>query len=170
MIDISHDAPYRQRLRYDSTIYMRGVDSNKQAGPLCERPDYKSSANTLVSFQRAQGKGVPQISRHLRTRQNNTLDPTVQQHLVEFQLEDVFLVILILNMDKKPQRGRVLHLGTINGKNGTLKGGKTKNGGISENNDNVRVTHRQVQRDLFGDVRAKRSQWLSSSPESGLHL
>ena len=25
-IDISHDAPYRQRLRYESTVYMRGVD------------------------------------------------------------------------------------------------------------------------------------------------
>ena len=62
------------------TVYMRGVDSNKQAGPLCQRPDYKSSANALVSLQRAQGKGVPQIPMHLRTRQNNTLDPAVQQH------------------------------------------------------------------------------------------
>ena len=92
-IDISHDAPYRQRLLHESTIYMRCVDSNKQAGPLCQRPDYKSSANALVSLQRAQGKGVPQIPMHLRTRQTNN---------VEFQLEDVFLVIFILNMDRKP--------------------------------------------------------------------
>ena len=27
-IDISHEAPYRQRLRYESTLYMRGVDSS----------------------------------------------------------------------------------------------------------------------------------------------
>ena len=38
-IDISHEAPYRQRLRCGSTLYMRGVDSKKQAGPLCQRPD-----------------------------------------------------------------------------------------------------------------------------------
>ena len=75
-IDVSHDAPYRQRLRYESTVYMRGVDSKKHAG----RPGYKSSANALVSLQRAQGKGVPQIPMHLRTRQNNTLDPAVQIH------------------------------------------------------------------------------------------
>ena len=67
---------------------------------------------------------------------------------------------------QKAQRGGVLHLGTINGKNGILKGGKTKNGGISDNNDNARVTHRHVQGDLYGDVRAKMSQLLSSSPEN----
>ena len=80
-IDISHDAPHRQRQRYESTIYMRSVDSNKQAGPLCQGPDYKSSANALGSIQRAQGKGVPHVTMHLRTRQNNTLDPAAQQHL-----------------------------------------------------------------------------------------
>ena len=60
---------------------MRGADSNKQAGPLCQRPDYKSSADALVSLQRARGKGVPHFPMHLRTRQHNTLDPAVQQHL-----------------------------------------------------------------------------------------
>ena len=79
-IDISHEAPYRQRLRYESTLFMSGVDSNKQAGPLCQRPDCKSSADALVSLQPAQGKGVPHIPMHWRTRQNNTLDPAVQQH------------------------------------------------------------------------------------------
>ena len=38
-IGISHNALFRQRQRYESTLYMRGVDSNKQAGPLCQRPD-----------------------------------------------------------------------------------------------------------------------------------
>ena len=80
-IDISHNALYRQRLRYENTVYMRGVDSNKQAGPLCQRPEYESSADALVSLQRARGKGVPQIPIHLRTRQRDTLDPAVQQHL-----------------------------------------------------------------------------------------
>ena len=80
-IDISHEAPYRQRNRYESTLFMRGVDSKKQAGPLCQRPDYKSSADGLVSLERSQGKGVPHIPMHLRTRQRDTLDPAFQQHL-----------------------------------------------------------------------------------------
>ena len=70
---------------------------------------------------------------------------------------------------EKAPRGGALHLGTIKGKNGTLKGGKTTNGGISDNPDNARVTYRLVQGDLYGDVRANRSQLLSSSPESGFH-
>ena len=79
-IDISHEALYRQRQRYESTLYMRRVDSRKHSGPLCQRPDYRPSADALVSLQRAQGKGVPHIPMHMRTRQNNTLDPAVQQH------------------------------------------------------------------------------------------
>ena len=30
-IDISHNAPHRQRLRYENTVFMIDVDSNKQA-------------------------------------------------------------------------------------------------------------------------------------------
>ena len=77
----SHVAPYRQRHRYESTLCMRSVDPNRQAGPLCPREHYRPSAHALVSLQRDQGKGVPQIPLQLRTRQHNTLDPTVQQHL-----------------------------------------------------------------------------------------
>ena len=65
------------------------------------------------------------------------MEPAVQTTLgmVEFQLEDVFLVIFILiQHGQRAQRGGVLHPGTINSKNGTLKGGKTKNGGISDEN------------------------------------
>ena len=40
---------------------------------------------------------------------------------------------------QKAHRGGDLHLETINVKNGTLKGGKTKNGGISDNNDNATI-------------------------------
>ena len=64
-IDVSHDAPYRQRLRHESKVCMRCVDSNEQAGPQCQRPDHK-----FVSLQRPQGKGVHQIPMPLRTRQN----------------------------------------------------------------------------------------------------
>ena len=80
-IDISFNAPYRQRLRCNNTVCMRGVDSNKQAGPLCHRRGYKSSAQALVSFQQAQGKGVPHIPIKEPTKQNDTLDPTVRQNL-----------------------------------------------------------------------------------------
>ena len=90
--------------------------------------------------------------------------------MVEFQLENVSLSRhLRPHFGQKSQRGGVLHLGIIIGKSGNLKGGKTKNGGISDDNDNVRVTHRKVHGDLYGDVRAERSQLLSNSPESGLH-
>ena len=129
-IDISHGAPYRQRLRYESTLYMRGVDSNKQAGPLCQRPDYKPSADALVSLQRNQGKGVPHIPMHSRTRQNNTFgscSPTTLR-IVEFALEKRISRHLHPQHGQKAQRGGALHLGTINGKNGTLKSGKTKMG------------------------------------------
>ena len=89
--------------------------------------------------------------------------------MVEFQLEDVFLVIFTLNMDRKPNMVEPFILGPSMARM-ALKGGKTKNGGISDDNDNARVTHRLVQGDLYGDVRAKESQLLPSSPESGLHL
>ena len=38
---------------------------------------------------------------------------------------------------EKVRGGGVLHLGTINGKTGTLKGGKKQNGEISSNLDNA---------------------------------
>ena len=102
-IDISYDARYNHRNRYENSLFMRGVDSNRQAGPLCQRPDYKSSASALVSLQRAQGKGVPHIPMNLRTRQRDTLDPPVQQHSEWLSLNwPTFLVIFILNTDRKP--------------------------------------------------------------------
>ena len=51
---------------------MRGVDSNEQAIPLCQRRYYKSSASAFVSIQRAQGKEVPRIPMHLRGQGNDT--------------------------------------------------------------------------------------------------
>ena len=38
-IDMSSIAPFRQRVRCNNTICMRGVDTNKRSGPLCQRPD-----------------------------------------------------------------------------------------------------------------------------------
>ena len=142
---------------------MRSVDSIKQAGPLCEQQEYRASADALVRFQRAQGKDVPHIPMHLRTRQNHTLDPSSPTtfRMVEFQLEDICLVIFILNMDRKPSVVEYCMLGPSMARM-ALKGGKTKNGGTSDNNDNARVSHRLVQGELHGEVRAKNSQLLSS--------
>ena len=42
--------------------------------------------------------------------------------------------------EQKAQRGGVLHLGTINGKTGTPRCSKTKNGEISDNNDKAGAT------------------------------
>ena len=103
-IDISFHAPHQQRVRYNNTVHMRGVDSNKQAGPLCQRPGYKSWAQALVSLQQAQGKGVPHFPMHLRTRQNNkhilSRSPTTSR-VVEFPLARVFLIVFILDMERK---------------------------------------------------------------------
>ena len=97
MIDISYDALYNQRNRFENSLIMGRVDSNKQAGPLCQRPDYKSSANALGSIQRERGKGVSSSPTTLR--------------IVESQLEDAFLVIFILNMDRKPNLLEIFILG-----------------------------------------------------------
>ena len=169
-IDIGHDAPCRQGLRYESTVYMRSFESNKQAGPLCQRLDYHWSEDTLVSLQRAQGKGVPHIPLHLRTRQNHTLDPAnnIQNGWVSTGRR-IFSSSSSLTWTGSPTWWSSSSL-DHQCKNGTLKGGKTKNGGISDNNNNARGTRRLVQGDLYGEVRAKWSQLLSSSPESGLHL
>ena len=119
---------------------LRSVHSNKQAGPLCQRPDYKSAANALVSLQRAQGKGVPHIPKKLRTRQHDTLDPAVHQHLewLSFNWPTYFSSSSSSTWTESPTWWSSSSW-TINGKTGTLKGGKTKNGGISDNNDNARI-------------------------------
>ena len=90
-VDIKHEAPHQQRERYESMLFMRSADPNPQAGPSWKREDDEPSANALVSLQKDQGKGIPQIPLHLRTRQHNTLVPTVQ-HLecLSFNLQQRF--------------------------------------------------------------------------------
>ena len=134
-IDISHDALYRQRLRYECTVYMR-ASIPITSRPQCQRPDYKSSGDALVSLERAQGKGVHQIPTHLRTRQNSTLDPAVstgRRISRHFHPQH----------EQKAQRGGVLHLGTISGKTWHSQRWQDKRM-VGDNNDNARVTHRLV--------------------------
>ena len=49
---------------------MRSVGPNPQAGPLCQRPDYKSSANALVNLQQDQGNGVLRLAQRNLSRVN----------------------------------------------------------------------------------------------------
>ena len=129
-------------------------------------PDWHQLWGTLQT-----AKSVGKYALHERRYSNSLADKTKRHigssspttfRLVEFQLEDVFLVIFILNMDGGPNVIELFILGPSNDKHGTLNDGKTKNVGISDNLDNVRVTYRPVQRDLYGDVRAKWSQLLPS--------
>ena len=46
--DICYEAPYETATTgMKIQLFMKGVDCNKQAGPLCQRPDYKTSANAV---------------------------------------------------------------------------------------------------------------------------
>ena len=106
-IDISYDAFYRQ-----CTIYLRSVDSQKQGGPLCQRPDYKTSADALASISRTRQRSTSysneladKVKRHI-----GSLIPTTCR-MVEFQMEDVLLVIFILNMVRKPNVAEFFSLG-----------------------------------------------------------
>ena len=80
-VDIKHDAPHRQRNRYENMIFMRSDDPYSQAGPLWTREDYKTITSALMCLQQEQGKGMPHIPMPVRTRQHNTLDRTIQQYL-----------------------------------------------------------------------------------------
>ena len=82
-VDIMQEAPYRKRYRYENMIFMRRDHPNPQAGPLWKREDFKTSASALMCLQQEQGKCVPHIPIQVRTRQHNTLDPTIQENLYQ---------------------------------------------------------------------------------------
>ena len=79
--DISHNAPSSQSERQANLIHLRSLDSNKQAGPLWERSGSQEAKRVLPSLQTAERQGVHHIPVDIRTRQNNTLDPAVQEYL-----------------------------------------------------------------------------------------
>ena len=62
-IDISHKAPNEQMERYKNLLYFLGVDENKQAPPLPQRPGYQDATNALVDMQKQswQDLGIPFI-------------------------------------------------------------------------------------------------------------
>ena len=120
-------------------IHLRSLDSNKQAGPFWERPGYKEGKRALATLQKAQGSRVSYIPMDLTTRQNNKLDPAVQEYLEwsifhwteDFAETQKFRTPTNhhhhphLQAGHQAQHGGVRYLGTKVGKNGTHMGGKT---------------------------------------------
>ena len=62
-------------------MILRSLDSNKQARPVWQRPGFKEPTRALKNLQNAEGQGVPFIPVKLTTRQNNILDPELQEIL-----------------------------------------------------------------------------------------
>ena len=126
-----HEAPHRQRHRYESMLFMRSVGPNPQAGPLWKREEYKPSANALVSLQQDQGKGVPQnsITFEDKTAQHiGSYSPTTFG-VVEFQLSAAFLIIFFFDMDRKLNMVELPTLERFStGESGNQKSGKTIGG------------------------------------------
>ena len=123
---------YRQRHRYESTLYLRSVDNNPQARPLCQRADCRSSADVLVNFQRDQSKGVFENPSFLKTKTAQHIGSCTPTKLsvFEFQLEATFFRPLHLRHGLKAQHDGVLHIGT-SAKNDNTKSGKIKSGGTN---------------------------------------
>ena len=70
---------------------------------------------------------MPHIPINLRTRQRDTLDSAVEQHLEWLSLNwKSSLSSSLSQHGQKAQPGGALHLRTIDGKKGTLMDGKTK--------------------------------------------
>ena len=66
-IDISHEAPYHQRNRYENTITMQCKDPNLQSGPSRKRHDYKATTKMLVALREEQGTTNTDIPEKERT-------------------------------------------------------------------------------------------------------
>ena len=127
-----------QRARYNKMIHLRSLDSIEQAGPLCERPWIQEATRAPLSLQYAAGQGVLYIPVWSRTRQPThwiqisknswngcvfTGRSTLRNRNIQNANNNHHL-----QAGHQAQHGGVRHLGNNIGKNGTLMGGKTKNG------------------------------------------
>ena len=94
----------------------------------------------LSAFNELKAKEYLTFQKKLRSRQNDTLDPAVHQHSewLSFHWPTYFSSYSSSTWTESPTWWSSSSW-TINGKTGTLKGGKTKIGGISDNNDNARI-------------------------------
>ena len=86
---------------------------------IVEKRRLQKNNKCAVCFQREQGEGVPHIPIQMRTRQHNTLDPTIQQNL-EWLSQNCH--------GHRSQHGGILNTGKILncGESGKQKNGKTK--------------------------------------------
>ena len=89
--------------------------------------------------------------------------------MVEFQLEDVFLVLFILNVDRKPNVVEFFILGPSVARM-TLSRMTKRMVGSSITTTTPESRTDQYKEACTGTSERKRSQLLSSSPESGPHL
>ena len=106
-IDIIYDAPYNQRNRYEYSLFMRGVESNKQAGPLCQRPD---SCQPLTRTRQRSTSYSNELAD--KTKETHWI-PAVQQHLEWLSLnwKTYYSSSSFFNMDRKPNLEEIFILG-----------------------------------------------------------
>ena len=152
------NAPYRQRLRYENTVYMRGVDSHKQAGPLCQRPGF------LIS-----SKFSCQPSTSWKAKEYLTFQWSCGQDKITLGIQQ-FNNTLSGWASTGQRISRHLHLRDHQWQEWHSQGWQDK-----EWRDQRQQRQRhdlqtlQVLRRFVRKVRATRSQPLSNSPESSLH-
>ena len=82
-INISHKAPHEQREKYKNLLHFRGVDENKQAPPLPQRPGYQDAKEAFIDMQKQsrQDFGISFIPISERKRTHDQLDPSLQGYL-----------------------------------------------------------------------------------------
>ena len=115
--------------------------------------------------------------RQRSTSYSNAIADKTEQHIgsrspttfrmVEFQLEDEFLVIFVLNMDRKPNVVEFFILGQSMTRMALLKVARQRMVGSA-----LTTTTPESRTDLYKETCTEKSerQFLSSSPESGLRF
>ena len=137
------------------------LDFSRKAGSLCQRYLHKSLANILISKEGAFDKEISSSNAFADKHESNVgFQSTSTFRIIEFFLKSVFLIISFPAWAKKTNVMEFFIFdSSMTRMNDTLKDDKK--------NDNVRITYRPVPGICR---RAKRTQFLSRSCESLLHL
>ena len=143
--DISYNAPYRQH------EYGKIALSTREALIPIKKQDH--CVNDLVinhqllsAFNKLKAKEYLTFHQQSEQDKNDTVDPAVRQHPEWLSFHWPGLEVV-----------EFLHLGTINGKTGTLKDGKTKNCGINNNDDNATIFDFYLHEETCAKTSAARS-------------
>ena len=67
-VDTKHDAPHRQRNRYEIMIFMMSYGPNPWSKTIVEKRRLQASTSALMCLQEEQGKSMPHIPMHMTTR------------------------------------------------------------------------------------------------------